>query len=63
MPRSLRVSWRVTDPSKMVETSSRSRASIQLVVEGPAGRPRELVPLAVGMSMYTDGDVLVLRHR
>lgn len=42
----------------MVETSSKSRASIQLAVEGPAG-PREFVPLAVSISMYTDGDVKV----
>lgn len=57
MPKSLRVSWRVTVPSIMVETSSRSRGSIHFEVEGPAG-PRELVPIAVGMSIYTDGDVL-----
>jgi hypothetical protein len=59
VPRSLRVSWRVTVRSTMVETSSRSRASIQLAVEGPAGCPRVLVPLAVSTNMYTDGDVKV----
>lgn len=46
------------DPSAMVETSWRSRASIQFEVDGPAGTPRELVTLAVGMTMYTDGDEL-----
>jgi len=59
VPRSLRVSWRVTVRSTMVETSSRSRASIQLAVEGPAGCPRVSVPLAVSTNMYTDGDVKV----
>lgn len=60
VPRSLRVSCRVMlVPWAMVDTSYKSRGSIQLVVEGPAGSPRVLVPLAVGMNMYTDGDVLV----
>lgn len=59
VPRSLRVSWRVMDPSAMVETSYKSRPRTQLVVEGPNGCPSELVPLAVGMSKYTDGDVKV----
>lgn len=58
VPRSPRTSCCVAVPSTMVETSSRSRASIQSEVEGPAG-PRELVPRAVGMSMYTEGDVKV----
>lgn len=58
VPRSPRTSCCVAVPSTMVETSSRSRASIQSEVEGPAG-PRELVPRAVGMSMYTEGDVLL----
>jgi len=48
----------VTDPSAMVDTSYRSRGSIQLVVDGPAGCPRVLMPRAVGISMYTDGEVL-----
>lgn len=59
VPRSLSVSWRVMEPLMMVETSSRSRASIQLLVDGPAGCPAVLVPLAVSMSMYTDGEVKV----
>ncbi len=57
MPISLRVIWRVIDPSATVESSVRSRGTIHFDVLGPAG-PRELVPLAVGMSMYTEGDVL-----
>lgn len=57
MPISLRVSWRVMEPSTTVETSPKSSGRIHFDVLGPAG-PRELVPLAVGMSIYTDGDVL-----
>lgn len=58
VPRSLRESCRVSVPSTMVDTSFRSKGSIQSEVEGPAC-PRELVPTAVGISIYTDGDVKV----
>lgn len=55
---SLRVSWRVIDLSIIVETSPRSSGRIHFDVLGPTG-PTELVPLAVGINMYTEGDVLV----
>lgn len=58
VPRSLRVSCCVRVPPTMVDTSYRSRGSIQFEVAGPAV-PSELVPTAVGISMYTDGDVKV----
>lgn len=58
VPRSPRVSCCVSVPPTMVDTSLRSRGSIHFEVEGPVV-PRELVPTAVGMSMYTDGDVKV----
>ena len=60
VPRSARVSWRVMlVPAAMVETSQRSKGSIQFVVAGPAGSPRVLVPIAVGINIYTDGEVKV----
>jgi hypothetical protein len=63
VPRSARVSWRVTLPPRpgaMVDTSYRSRGSIHAVVDGPAGSPRVFIPRAVGMNMYTDGEVLFI---
>ena len=59
VPKSLRVSCRVMDPSTMVETSNKSKGSIHFEVDGPTS-PRELVPTAVGMYMYTDGDTLFI---
>lgn len=60
VPRSLRLSWLVAPvPLAMVETSYRSRGRIHCEVEGPAGCPSVLIPLAAGMYMYTEGDVLV----
>lgn len=62
VPRSLRESCRVAPESgTIVETSSRSRATIVLVAEGPV-RPAESYPYMVLMIMYTDGDVLGIRY-
>ena len=43
----------------MVETWLRSSGRIQSEVAGPKGAPAVSVPTAVGMSMYTEGDVNV----
>lgn len=53
VPRSARVSWRVTleVPWAMVETSYRLSGSIHRDVDGPARSPRVLIPTAVGMYM------------
>jgi hypothetical protein len=59
VPRSLSVSCRVLVPAKMVDTSYRSSGRIQLVVCGPTVWLALLMPTAVGISMYTDGDVKV----
>lgn len=68
VPRSARVSWRVTlpvavacgcGPGAMVETSYRLSGSIHAEVDGPARSPRVLMPTAVGMYIYTDGEVKV----
>lgn len=66
VPRSLRVSWRVTLTSvapggagAIVETSDRCSGRIQDAVDGPVVWETLLIPTAVGMSMYTDGLVLL----
>jgi hypothetical protein len=58
VPKSLRVSWRVNVPLTIVDTSPKSSGSIQFVAEGLT-IPRELVPTAVGINMYTEGEVLI----
>lgn len=59
VPRSARLSWLVDPvPLTMVDTSYRLRPRIHCEVWGPAGWPRVLMPRAVGMYMYTDGEVL-----
>ena len=60
VPRSFSVSCRVTEPpGTTVDTSFRSAANTGLEAAGPA-RPTELVPYIVLMTMYTDGEVLIV---